>query len=100
MITLRESEYIEKFLGARGKKHLWGYPRGFKWNNEIYINKDAFFLDDRDKKLLIAHETVHLNSKPHPFTLVEKYLGGDHTLTGLMSPWGPIRYLTTLSNSN
>ncbi len=95
MIELPESEYIQRFLDAGGKKHWWGYPRGFQWNKEIYINKEAYFFNDRDYKLLIGHETFHLNSKPHPNTLAENLLGEDHTWYGLMSPWGPVRFLTT-----
>lgn len=94
MIKLSEPEFVKTFLGAGGKKHWWGYPRAFQWQNEIYVNKDAFIIDDRDYRLLIAHEEAHLNSKPHQPTLTEKILGTDRTWIGLMSPWGLIRYLT------
>lgn len=93
--TYSESEFIETFTRAGGKKHWWGYPRAFQWQNEIYVNEDAFFIDERDYKLILAHETVHLNSKKHQPTLTEKILGEDHTWFGLMSPWGLVRYLTT-----
>jgi Zn-dependent protease with chaperone function len=50
--------------------------------SDTHINQDAFFLDQRDYDLLIAHEAGHA-------------AGRDHETFGLMSPYGLIRYLTT-----
>lgn len=76
------------------KKHPWGYSRGFTLGQDIYINEDAFYLDERDKTLLLAHEEGHVNTPEHELTLLERIIGADHTLTGLMSPWGLVRRLT------
>lgn len=81
MIELGEEEYIEIYLRAGGNRNWYGYPRGFAWQHEIYINRDAFFLGERDKRLLIEHEQGHLDGK-------------GHTWFGVMSPWGLVRYLT------
>lgn len=83
MHILSEREYIEAYLRTGGKWHWYGYPRGFVTGGEIYINKDAFFLDDRDYLLLIRHEEGHIAGK-------------EHTWFGVMSDNGLIRYLTTL----
>jgi len=38
-------------------------PRGWTDLENIYINQDAFFLDERDKQLLINHEQGHIEGK-------------------------------------
>lgn len=58
------------------------YPRGFATGNDIYINEDGFYINERDKELLIQHELGHIEGK-------------GHTFFGVMSPYGLIRYLTS-----
>lgn len=82
MILLPQDEYVKTFLSFGGKRHWYGYPRGFQFNRKIYINQEAFYLDDRDSQLLIAHEKGHTEGK-------------EHTWFGVMSPWGLVRYLTS-----
>lgn len=83
---LRQTEYESIARLYKVKKHWYGYPRGFALGeipiDDIYINDDAFYIDKRDRQLLLDHETGHTEGK-------------DHTLSGVMSPWGLIRYLTT-----
>jgi len=57
-------------------------PRGWTDGKDIYVNLGAFYIDDRDFRLLIQHEIGHNEGKKH-------------TLFGLMSPYGLVRYLTT-----
>lgn len=78
---LKSVEYIAIFEKSGGKSHWYGYPRGFVLEGEIYINDDAFFLDDRDRILLVLHEQGHIDGK-------------EHTSMGLMSPYGLVRYFT------
>ncbi len=61
----------------------YGYPRGWTNGVDIYVNEDAFFIDSRDRILLIEHEQGHIDGK-------------EHTTFGLMSPYGLVRWLTTL----
>lgn len=82
LFYLSKKEFIDKFQQCGGKKHWWGYPRGFVCGEVAYINAEAFFLGSKDSDLLIRHELGHLEGK-------------EHTLTGVMSPWGLIRYLTS-----
>lgn len=77
LICQSEAEYKQK-----APRQWYGYPRGWTNLKDIFINKDAFFIDRRDMELLIAHEQGHID-------------GYDHTLTGLMSPYGIVRYFTT-----
>ena len=82
MLELGREEFIRIYLDAGGKKKWYGYPRGYEWKKEIYINKDAFYLNKRDYRLLIDHEQGHVDGKKH-------------TIFGLMSQYAVIRYLTT-----
>lgn len=98
---LSEKEYIEEF-----KKHetlmkqlmedpihsfllsVTGiYPRGFYISGNVYINNDAFYLNDFDKKLLIEHEKGHAR-------------GEKHTPFGVMSPHGHTRLLSCTLDPN
>jgi len=113
--TLPKEEYIEKFKEYGMMKHVdaslvhsfllsvFGlYPRGFcQWHTivnketrefikrleEIYINKDAFYFNEFDKKLLIAHEQGHID-------------GREHELFGLMNPFGPTRLIMCTLDPN
>lgn len=55
---------------------FWVYP------NDIYINSNAFYFSPEDKRLLIAHEVGHAQ-------------GLEHSLTGVMSPFSVVRYITS-----
>lgn len=77
IIYENESGYV---IGI--EKHWYGYSRGYTDMINIYIRENAFFIDNKDKKLLIAHEQGHIDGK-------------NHTLFGVMSPYGLIRYLTS-----
>lgn len=94
MILLPSKEYEIDFFLSGGKRHWYGYPRAFVMNGEIFINQDAFYLDRRDYELLRAHETGHVNAPEHEITPLEQVIGADHTLTGVMCPWGLVRWLT------
>ncbi len=76
------------------KRYPWGYSRAFTVGKDIYFNEDAVYLDKRDKTLLLRHEEGHVNAPEHELTLLEKAIGADHTLTGVMCPWGVLRWLT------
>lgn len=65
-------------------RHWWGSPRAYTDMKNIYVNRDAFYINGRDMELLIAHEWGHIN-------------GREHTPAGLMSAYGLVRYLTTKS---
>ena len=76
------------------ERNIWGkilylltginFPRGYSdtGTGEVWINQDAFYFGDRDKDLLLRHELGHIEGK-------------DHTLFGLMCPYGFLRYITT-----
>ena len=76
------------------KRNIWGkllftltginFPRGYSntGTGEIWINEDAFYIGDRDKDLVLRHELGHLEGK-------------EHTIFGLMCPYGLLRYFTT-----
>jgi hypothetical protein len=76
------------------KKYPWGYSRAFTVGQDIFINEDAFYLDERDKLLLLRHEWRHTDAPPHDLTALEKVIGADHTIFGVMCPWGLVRWLT------
>lgn len=82
--NMRGQEY-EKFARSLNlpRYPLIGYARGFAYNDDVYINDDAFYVCKRDYSLLIQHEYNHIK-------------GLTHTVFGVMSPWGLIRLLTTL----
>lgn len=82
MILLTFEAFKTAFTLFGGKRHWYGYPRAFVMNNEIYLNQDAFYLDRRDYDLVVAHEKGHLEGK-------------EHTLLGVMCPYGLVRYLST-----
>lgn len=86
MIILSGKEYKEIYNKSPGKppwylRYFGIYPRGFYYDNEIYINKDAFFIDNRDYELVKSHEAGHAQGK-------------EHTVFGVMSPYSVIRYIT------
>ncbi len=56
--------------------------RAFATETNIYINKDAYWFDDREKQLTLEHEFKHLE-------------GYNHTIFGIMSPLSIIRYFTS-----
>lgn len=85
MIFYQTKLEYEKCCEENGITHHWyGYPRGWTDLKDIYINKDAFYINDRDRKLLLYHEEGHIAGK-------------NHTLLGLMSAYGLIRFFTTFS---
>jgi hypothetical protein len=93
MKYLKKKEFNELYMSLPGKKpwylkYFKIMPRAFVLENEIYINIEAFYLNDRDKNLLIMHEDLH----------IYKHL--DHTLFGIMSDNAVIRYLTTWCNND
>lgn len=80
LTELPEKEYIDKFLNSGGKRHWYGYPRAFVVGNEIFLNKDAFFLLGTYSKMqLIAHETGHVLGMQHSW------------VNPVMNPWGIFR---------
>jgi hypothetical protein len=87
MKILSSSTYLQEYKNCNGQKPLWyvkHFVRGFFCpnNNEIYINKDAIYINKRDYELLIKHEKGHKEGK-------------EHTIFGIMSPNSLIRYLTS-----
>lgn len=87
MIEMHNREFKAFYLSLPGVRpwyfSIFGIlPRAFEYQNEVYINLDAFFLNVKDKQLIILHEQGHLDGK-------------DHTATGIMSAYGLIRYLTS-----
>lgn len=92
------TEYVRTAL-IRGiipynKRNIWGellnaltginFPRGYcnPDTEEVWINEGAFYIGNRDKDLVLRHELGHIEEK-------------EHTLFGLMCPYGLLRYLTT-----
>jgi hypothetical protein len=67
--------------------HWWGRTRGWTDGKDIYINKDAFYINDRDRSLLLQHEIGHIE-------------GMEHQLFGVMSPYGLIRWLSGYMGMN
>ena len=65
----------------------WMGSRAFTVGQNVYINRDAFYLGDEDKQLVLEHEIGHTEGKKH-------------ALTGVMSPIGIIRYLTASTPGN
>ena len=57
-------------------------PNGDGAGVDVYINKDALYLDQRDRQLLLEHELGHIEGK-------------GHTKTGVMAPYGLVRWLTS-----
>ena len=87
MIEMHTQEYTDYYLSRPGVRpwyfSIFGiFPRAFELSGEIYINLDAFFLNERDKRLLIMHEQGHLDGK-------------EHTATGIMSAYALVMYLTS-----
>ncbi len=87
MKSLSAKDYKSFYLSLPGVRpwyfRLLGIlPRAFEYENEIYINSDAFILNERDATLLLAHEQGHKDGK-------------QHTATGIMSAYGLVRYLTS-----
>lgn len=76
------------------KRNIWwnlsstltgiNFPRGYSISGtgEVWINDDTFYIGDRDKDLVLRHELGHIEGK-------------EHTMFGLMCPYGLLRYLTT-----
>ena len=64
------------------KPHWWGRARAWTDGVDVYINKDAFYIDQRDRQLILEHELEHINGK-------------NHTNFGVMSPYGLVRWLTS-----
>lgn len=95
---LNKTEYVSKAIKngivPYNERNIWGkllymltginFPRGYSdtASGEVWINQDVFYLGERDKDLLLRHELGHIEGK-------------DHTLFGLMCPYGLLRYLTT-----
>jgi hypothetical protein len=93
-----QTEYINTALKngivPYNKRNFWGkllyaltginFPRAYTNTStgEVWINQDAFYINDRDKDLLLRHELGHIEGK-------------EHTLIGLMCPYGFLRYPTT-----
>jgi hypothetical protein len=94
----KKDEYVSTALKngivPYNKRNFWGnllfiltgtnFPRGYSdtGTGEVWINEDAFYIDSRDKDLVLRHELGHLEGK-------------EHTMFGLMCPYGILRYLTT-----
>lgn len=92
-----KTEYVSTALKngivPYNKRNIWGnllntltgidFPRGYcdTGTGEWWINEDAFYIGDRDKDLVLRHEIGHIEGK-------------EHTLFGLMCPYGLLRYLT------
>lgn len=91
---MRGAEYTMFAKSVDLPYHWYGYARGFMLSGDIYINDDAFYLNNRDRALLLSHEEGHVNAPEHDLTWLEGIIGADHTLTGVMSPLGLVRYLT------
>ena len=94
---LKETEYVSTALKngivPYNKRNIWwkllsmltgiNFPSGYcNSGGEVWINEDAFYLNDRDRDLVLRHELGHIEGK-------------DHTTFGLMCPYGLLRYLTT-----
>ena|SRR4030067_1499857 len=93
----KKTEYVstalENGIVPYNKRNIWwkllstltgiNFPRGYSdsGTEEVWINEDAFYLNDRDKDLVLRHEIGHIEGK-------------DHTQFGLMCPYGLLRYLT------
>lgn len=87
MKFLRSDEYIKIYMSLPGDipwylKYFGVYPRAFVFNKVIYVNDGAIYINTRDYNLLIRHEVGHTR-------------GLSHTWTGVMCPYGIVRYLTT-----
>lgn len=87
MNILPANEYIEEYKKCNGQKPSWYvryFVRGFYCpnNKEIYINKDAIYINKWDYMLLLEHEKGHEEGK-------------GHTLIGVMNPYMLTRYLTS-----
>ncbi len=93
-----KTEYVSTALKngivPYNERNIWGnllnmltginFPRGYSDSDtgEVWINKDVFYIGDRDKDLVLRHELGHIEGK-------------EHTMFGLMCPYGLLRYLTT-----
>jgi hypothetical protein len=93
-----QTEYVSIALRNEivpyNKRNIWGrllyaltginFPRAYTdtGTGEVWINQDAFYIGDRDKDLVLRHELGHIEGK-------------EHTIFGLMCPYGLLRYLTT-----
>lgn len=87
MKYMNDKDFKKLYLSIQGEepwylRYLGIMPRAFVMDGTVYINDEAFYLDKRDKILLIDHEIGHLQ-------------GLEHTIFGLMSDNAVIRYLTT-----
>lgn len=87
MKILKNEEYKKFYMSLSGEspwylKYFGIFPRAFVLGEMIYVNDDAIYINTRDYNLLIKHEVGHTR-------------GLSHTWTGVMSPLGIVRYLTT-----
>jgi len=77
-------EKIKKYrINPWYMKYLGIVPRGFMAGQDVYINNDAWYINQRDRDILIQHELGHTE-------------GYRHTWTGVMSAYSIIRWITTL----
>ena len=83
--TLNRNDYIQKLDDLNihpWSRRLFGLiPRGFVYYDDIYINCDAFYINDNDLEMLQLHLLYHT-------------LGFKHTWTGIMNKIGIIRLVT------
>lgn len=87
VISLSREQFLLKYRECRGQKPAWYVKyllRAFTNMADIFVNKDGVFLNKRDYNLVIAHEEGHLSGK-------------EHTMFGVMSGYGLIRLLTTIT---
>lgn len=87
MKYLSNKDFTDFYISLPGLKpwylmYFGIMPRGFTYENELYINSEAYYFDSKDYNLLVKHEQGHLK-------------GLNHTWFGIMASTGLIRYLTT-----
>lgn len=81
-----KTEFERIFPDPEGRpwyyKKFGAVPRGWVNGEDIYINTEGPYLDEKDKKLLLEHENEHI-------------LGKGHEDSGVMADNAVTRYLTT-----